>query len=127
MMVFMWWRKRLLLLGSNKDRRHLSLRLAPCNISLQKLNPFANKEKGATRSSSASGGRALPIDEFVRLLSVLIDDDEARSALLLSGLHLSREKLDRREGRDDFLIRVAEMRFNDPEALFILPAGSSKT
>jgi hypothetical protein len=111
----------------SRDRHHLSLRLAPCNTSLQKFSPFANKEKGATRSSVASGGGALPIDEFARLLSVLIDDDEARSALLLSGLNLSREQLDRREGRDEFWISVVEARFNDPEALFILPGGPPPT
>lgn len=73
-----------------------------------------------TASVEGKRGRAakkveqpMSTSEFARLMGVLIEDDDARAALIASGQDLTREQQQRREGRDTFWTTIVERVFND--------------
>eukprot|EP00171_Calliarthron_tuberculosum_P002444 IDg2444t1 len=67
----------------------------------------------------------IALSEFARLMGVITEDSGARSALLGSGLTLTRDQLQRRESRDACWATVIAPLFNDAELHFSLDVRGS--
>ncbi len=70
-------------------------------------------ETAPTRGSRKSGAPPMTLSEFARLMGLLTKNDLARRALIQSGLDLTREQQQRREGRDAFWESLIARLFND--------------
>jgi hypothetical protein len=101
-------------------RPRLSLFEAPTDALLEKFTPVTSRGK---KRKSAQPSAAFSVNEFARVVALLITNHDVRRALLRSGLDLTRGELDRGVGRDDFWVTEVEPVMNDSTLKFALPGG----
>jgi hypothetical protein len=92
---------------------------APGDDVLDEFAPAASRS-GKRKAGGGGHGAYLTVNEFARLVAILITDDNVRRDLVRSGKSLTRGELDRRMGRDDFWVKVVEPKFNYPSTCALL-------
>lgn len=114
-------------MGELFDEDYGSFWSASANYSVRMLVVPTNKRVTATIQNSGlifrqrtganenRTGRAPPMEtsEFKRLMPILVQREEASSALIRSGLDLTRHEKQRREGCDTFWDTIVEPVFNE--------------
>jgi hypothetical protein len=103
-----------------------SLLVAPTDEDLETYRPESGMSAGGRRGSGAELTVSAPpftVDEFSRLMALLVDDEDIKAALMQSGQDLTRKDLERRVGRDDFWVDLVEAKFNDPAVIAALPCS----
>ena len=90
---------------SNPSRITTSLRSCPSDADLRAFS--------SERGGRMNGTAVITCHEFARLVDILIEKKEARSALLSSGINLTRIEQQRRMDRDEFWESVVARLHND--------------
>jgi hypothetical protein len=105
---------------NSPSRPRLILYEAPPDVLLEIFIPITFRRNNRKRAQPSA---AFSVNEFARVVAVLITNHEIRRALLRSGLDLTRGELDRGVGRDGFWVTEVEPVMNDSTLKFALPGG----